>query len=282
MHIGLHHRAVLVRAVVIRGDAARAIVHTLAHRGVAQIRQMVGLRTPRQRGIFDLDKVADMHLGPQHRAGPQAGKWANQCALAHRHAELFAVDVGKRMNHRARRNFGICNHAIRANAHALPQADLAVKHAIHINLDILRAGQRAAHIQPRRVSQPHALLHQANGQALLIHAFQFGQLHRAVDAGDLRGIKNLVRHHGHAVSHRKLHDVGQVILVLRILVVQTRQPAAQQLCGHGHDAAVDFMNGALGVAGVFVLDDGAHLGGRLRAGANDAAIAGRVGHVEGQ
>ena len=42
------------------------------------------------------------------------------------------------------------------------------------------------------------------------------------------------------------------------------------------------MNGALGVAGIFLLDDGPHLARGLATRANDAPIAGRVSHVQRQ
>ena len=43
MHVGFDHGAVFVGAVVIRRDAAGAVVDAFADRGVAQIRQVVGL-----------------------------------------------------------------------------------------------------------------------------------------------------------------------------------------------------------------------------------------------
>jgi hypothetical protein len=134
---------------------------------------------------------------------------------------------------------------------------------------------------PRRSKRAgSALLHQRSGLAQLVNPLEFGQLHRAVDAGHLGGIRDLVRHHGHAVGDGKLHDIGQVVLVLRVPVVQPRQPAAQQAGRHGHDAAVDFPDLALGRARVLVFDDGPHLRRSLGAGAHDAPIAGRVGHAQ--
>ena len=62
-----------------------------------------------------------------------------------------------------------------------------------------------------------------------------------------------------------------------ILVVQPRQPPAQQARGHGHDAAVDFADAALGVGGVFVFNDGAHI---AVSGTLDAAVARGVGQLQ--
>ena len=51
---------VLVHAVVIARDRAGADVRALADRGVAQIRQMVGLRAASQRRFLELDEIADV------------------------------------------------------------------------------------------------------------------------------------------------------------------------------------------------------------------------------
>ena len=47
VHVGADHGAVLVGAVVVGGDAAGAEVDALAHRGVAQVGQVVGLGAAR-------------------------------------------------------------------------------------------------------------------------------------------------------------------------------------------------------------------------------------------
>ena len=78
MNIGFNHRAVFVRAIVVGGDAASAEINPFAHGRVAQIRQMVGLGTIGQSGVFDLDKVADMHFFAQFRAWSQPCKRTNQ------------------------------------------------------------------------------------------------------------------------------------------------------------------------------------------------------------
>ena len=67
-----------------------------------------------------------------------------------------------------------------------------------------------------------------------------------------------MRLHGAAIGHRKLHHIGQVVLLLGVLVVQAGQPTTQQTRGHSHDAAVNFLNLALLGCGVFFFDDGLH------------------------
>ena len=78
MHVCLNHRAVLVGAIVVGGDAARTIVHPLPHGGVTQIGQVIGLGTRGQGGVFDFHKVTNVHLGPQPGTGAQACERANQ------------------------------------------------------------------------------------------------------------------------------------------------------------------------------------------------------------
>ena len=119
MHIGLNHGAVLVGAVIVGGDATRAEVHTLTHRGVTQVSQVVGLGAAAQGGVFHFDKIADVHLGTQLRARAQPGKRADQRAGADLHAQLFAVDVREGVDHRAGVDAGVGNKAVGAHAHAV-------------------------------------------------------------------------------------------------------------------------------------------------------------------
>ena len=134
-----------------------------------------------------------MHLGPQLRAGAQAGEGADEGTRAHRHAQLFAVDVGEGVDHRACRDGGVGDDAVGADPHARPQLHLAFKEAVDVDLHVLRAGQRAAQIKTGRVGQAHALLHQRIGQAALVHTLQLGQLRGAVHTGHLRCVGDLVR-----------------------------------------------------------------------------------------
>ena len=135
---------------------------------------------------------------------------------------------------------------------------MAFKNAVDVDLDIAATAELTTHIQSRRVGQPRALVHQGLRLAQLEAALKFGQLHGAVDAGHLRGVGDLVRGHRHTVGHGHLDDVGEVVLALRIFVVQPAQPVAQQARGQGHDAAVNFGDGALGLAGVLVLNNRQH------------------------
>ena len=279
MHIGLDHGAVLVGAVIVGRDAAGAVVDALADIGIAQIGQVVRLRAVSHDRVLDLDEVADMHLASQLRAGAQARERADQCTCADADAGLLAVDMRERVDHRAGTEGRVGNHAVGADAHAFAELDPALEDAVDIDLDILAADQLAAQVEARRVGQAHARDHQLVGAAALVGALELGQLGRAVDAGDLHRVADPVPEHARAVGDRELHDVGQVVLVLGVAVVESRQPAAQQAGRHRHDAAVDLGDAVLRVSRVLVLDDGLHVANRV---AHDAAVAGRVGHLQRQ
>jgi hypothetical protein len=64
--------------------------------------------------------------------------------------------VGEGVDHRAGRDAGVADHAVRADAHAVAQHDLALEDAADVDLHVLAALQRAAHIESRRVGQAHA------------------------------------------------------------------------------------------------------------------------------
>ena len=165
-----------------------------------------------------------------------------------------------------------------ANGHAVGQLDPAFEHATDIDTDIATANEFAAHIDPRRIEQVHALFQQRLGQIELVAAFQLGQLHLAVDAGHFPFRRRLGRHDRHPIGHRLGHDIGQVILALGIVVLQRRQPFLQVPGGGDNDAAVNFADGPLVGAGVFFFDDAADLAML----AHDAAQAERIGLLDGQ
>ena len=212
MHVGLDHGAVLVGAIVIGGDAARAVVHAFAHCGIAQIGQVVGLAACSHGGIFYFHKVADVHRFPQLGARAQPCKWANQRALSHTGPQFFAVNMGEGVDHRAIGNLAVRDHTVRTNAHVVAQRDRTLKETVHVNLDILPAGERSTHIKAGWITQAHPLLQQLIGLAALVFTLQFGQLLGAVHPRHLHRIINAMRHHGHAVSHRELDHVGEVVL----------------------------------------------------------------------
>ena len=74
---------------------------------------------------------------------------------------------------------------LRADAHAVAELDPALEDAVDVDLDVAAACELAAHVEARRVGQPHAGLHQRLGAHALIAALQIGELRRAVHAQHL-------------------------------------------------------------------------------------------------
>src|SRR5262249_15953638 len=65
------YRAVLVEAVVIAGDRAGADIGFGTYLRIAEIGEVIGLGAGTEPGGFDLDKIADVDVALQHRAGAQ-------------------------------------------------------------------------------------------------------------------------------------------------------------------------------------------------------------------
>src|SRR5476649_2349523 len=246
------HGARFVDAVVVAGDGAGADVDARTNGGVADVGQVVGLAVRGDLAVLDFDEIADVYVLGQLGARAQARVRSDDGGGPdHR-----AFDVAKRLDAGAGGDAGIDDDAVRADGDAVRQFDLAFEHAADIDADVASADQLAAHVDARRVRQRDATLQQRQRDIALMNALELGQLHLAVDASHFPLCAGLGRHDAHAVADGLGHDVGQVILALRVVVRQGRQPAFQVRGRRDHDAAVDFLDRPLGVGGVLFLDDG--------------------------
>ena len=88
-----------------------------------------------------------------------------------------------------------------------------------------------------------------------MNALQFGELVAAVDPEGLGERVRLRARHRHAVGHRERDDVGEVVLALRVVVRELREPGLELRRGHDHDAGVRLADRLLGGARVFLFDD---------------------------
>ena len=186
--------------------------------------------------------------------------------------------MAKRQYLRTGLDLAVRQHAIGANAHTVTQDHAAFKQAIDINVHIGATHQGAAHVDTRRVLQAHALGQQVLRYPVLVSAFEFSQMLRAVHASHFERIARFVGQHLGAFTDSNAHHIGQVKLFLRIVLVQLRYPALEQTRRRNQDATINLANGALGLAGVLVLDDGLH---RLSV-THDAPVAGGVGQIHRQ
>src|SRR5207247_11209897 len=129
------------------------------------------------------------------------------------------------------------------------------------------------HVDARRVAQRHAGVEQPPRLALLADALQHGELLHGIDAGDFPWVLDLDGDHRHGVGHGERHQVGEVILLLRIVIADLRQPWREPPRAQAKKTGIDLADGELARRGVLLLDDARDA---LRTVAHDAAIARRL------
>ena len=109
--------------------------------------------------------------------------------------------------------------------------------------------------------------------------FGLGELAAAVDAGDFLGVVGGDRGAGAPVLDRDIDDIGEVVLALRIVVVEPVEEVEQILGARGHQARIAQPTGALGLVRVLELDH--FLDGGIGMG-DDAAVLQRVVGLEAE
>ena len=102
---------------------------------------------------------------------------------------------------------------------------------------------------------------------------QLGQLPRVVGTGRLHRIGAFHAQRGAIFPRRHGKNIGEVVLALRVVAIQPRDPAAQRGRVGGENTGVDQRDGALFRGGVLLFDDFGDLPGRI---AKHAAVAVRV------
>src|SRR6266568_4677366 len=235
---------------------------------VADIGEVIGFGALPDAARLDLDEVAEVHVGGEARARPDAGVGADAAVRA----DVGLLDVAERLDRRAGRDPHVLQYAICADCDLVAEPHVTLEDAVDVNRDVTAAAEVPAHITARGVGDAHALLQKRLDRIALVDAFKLRELAAAVDAERFpRGI-GLRRRHGDPFARRERDDIGQVILLLGVLVFQPDEPVFQ-LLGRGHDdTGVDFVQGALARAGVFFLDDACD----AAAAAYDAAVPGGV------
>src|SRR5262249_39670028 len=118
LHACADAREVLLEAVVVAGDGPGADVRIRADLAIAEIGEVVGLRTGAEHRLLGLDEVSDVHALAEPRAGPQAGERADDGAgadlgLLQPAAEQQVDVVGERGVYQPR---GAVQAAARSNA----------------------------------------------------------------------------------------------------------------------------------------------------------------------
>src|SRR6266581_7167836 len=117
----LDDRAVLVRPVVVAGDRAGADVDDFSDLAVADIGKVIGFGALPDAARLDLHEVAEVHVGGQARARPDAGVGADAAVRA----DVGLLDVAERLDRRARRDFHALQNAVGPDGDAVTQPHLA-------------------------------------------------------------------------------------------------------------------------------------------------------------
>src|SRR5690606_38376247 len=136
----------------------------------AYIGKVVGLGLPAKPAFLDFDEISHVRLVAHLGAGPQAGIGTD--------ARLFAdaglMHVAECLDHRAFADFSLADDAMRPDADAVRQRDLALEHAAYVDEDVAAAAQAAAQVEARGVGQGNALLEQATRLLALPDALELG------------------------------------------------------------------------------------------------------------
>src|SRR6058998_1841805 len=256
-NVVLYDGAVLVRSVVVAHDRAGADVDVSAHLAVADVGEVIRLGTCAYATRLELHEVADVHSLGEARA--RAGADARVRADAAVRADVCVLQVAEGLDARARTDRHVFQHAIRADRHAVAELHLAFQHAIDVDRHVAAAGEVSAHVAARRIGERHSLLEERSGELALVNALQLGELGAAVHAERLPRRVCLDCGHGYALLRCERDDIGEVILLLRVVILQLREPGLEFLGRCHDDSGVDLAQGALPRAGVLFLDNSHHL-----------------------
>ncbi len=133
-----------------------------------------------------------------------------------------------RLDARARAEPDVAQHRAGADLHAVAELDAALEHDADVEHDVGAESYAAAQVEARRVGQAHAGAHQDLGGAALVGALEPRQLHGVVGALGFAGDQAWGLRRGAAVGARHREDVGEVVLALRVVVLQAGEIAAQR------------------------------------------------------
>ena len=162
---------------------------------------------------------------------------------------------GVRMDQRVGAERAIRDDGVGPDVDAVVEHDFACEHDADVDEDVAANRHLAADVDALGIGERRAACHEIGCLHALPRPLGGRKLRAVVDA------EHLGRRFGDDTldadfvcdGHRD--DVGQVVLALRVVVLQVAEVAAQRRCVIGHDAGVDLRDAALVVVGVLVLDD---------------------------
>ena len=164
-------------------------------------------------------------------------------------------------NHAVRANFAVVtddavfDHTAGANFDAVAKLNVAFKDNVSINLNISPVRQGPAQIETRWIAQHYAGQQQLFGLLRLINALETRKLQTVIHAVRFTDARRMNGGNFTPFVVRHRNDIGDVVLTLRVVVIELRQPALH-ICAIGNqDTGVDLLNLTLFIAGVFVFND---------------------------
>ena len=182
-----------------------------------------------------------MHFVLEHRARAETGERPDVAALADDGVVQDAAreDLGVRADH------AVAQHDVGADAHAVTELDGAFEDHVDVDVDVAADLDRAARIEARGVDEGHALRHQLLRAPAAVDGFHFGQLLLVVHAQHLVFAVGDDRLDRHPVLDCLYHHVGQVVLALRVVVLDASEPALELRRRRGHQPRIHLVDRAL-------------------------------------
>jgi hypothetical protein len=116
---------------------------------------------------------------------------------------------------------------VRADAGAVAEHDAPLEDAADVDRDIAAAAQRAAQVEARGIRDRRPRAHERLGEPELHDPLDIRELRAVVDAARVALVGRDDRVDRHAVGNRGADDVGQVVLVLRVVRRQLRDPRGE-------------------------------------------------------
>ena len=247
----LNHRLMLFLPIVVARDGSRPDVHVGADGRIAEVGQVVRLGAGPHRRFLQFDEITDLGAFADIRVGPQMGKRADRRPIGNPRTN----DEAKIVNRNPFGQYRVADPDVAVNLtgradFCLPLENHArVNHGVRSDLDVF------LDIRRRRIDDGDAGRHQLFVLRLSHDRAYFRELRPAVDAPDLLRILQYQCFHRQLAPPIDRHEVGQVVLPLRVL----RRDGAERVEQRGQvkcvDAAVDFLDGALGRRRVALLDN---------------------------
>ena len=236
---------------------------------------MVDFGALRHLALLYLHEIPDVHPIRQSGLGADTGEGADTALRTdfRLFQHTMAVDACTPCHG------DIAQVAVRPHIYPVTQRHPALDDHIDIDDHILAGLQLSTQIEALRIQQRHPGQHQRLGATPLVVPLQGRQLNPVVDAHHLRYCTRMGGLHRHPLLNRPGDDIGQIVLSLGVVVVQTVQPAPQSRRTGSQHAGVHLLNPALRFGSVLLLHDGEHPAGVV---ADDATITLRFGQVGGQ